>query len=912
MVLLTPVVLFFLLITLRNTISLEDDDIDYRLPITVLPTHYKLKLTPYFEERNFTFDGEVEITVNATTEANSITLHYDDMEIIGDPVVESLNGLQDLEVVNTTYDNVTQFFRIELDENLEVGNEYVIKIRYVGNLNDDDMAGFYKSSYNTSEGERRWLAVTQFEPTDARRAFPCFDEPALKAKFQVNIARTEDYDSVSNMPKEKSSDPDPNIGGRIWDSFRETPPMSTYLVAFVVSDLKNLSTADGKYGIWLRSEVLAQGKYALSIAPTLINLLENYTEVLYALPKLDQIAVPDLVFWAMENWGLVTLGERSVIHREGESRATKKHETLLLVAHEFAHLWFGDLVSPKWWNFLWLNEGFATYYEYMISAKVESEWNIEEEFVVDVHQAALHEDSLNSTHPITCDVSSPEEINSIFDSVSYDKAGSVIRSMEHFLTYETLRKGLSKYLKIHSYGNTEADDLFESLNNQQKEDKILPNDMDVKTIMDSWTLQPGYPVIQVQRINGTIRLVQERFFLKGHSDNQNETLWWIPLSYTMSRNSDFTNTTPKAWMKAEPQITLVNDIEENEWIILNIQSTGFYRVNYDQHTWSLITKHLISPYYKDIHVINRAQILDDVFSLSRAGIVNYSTAFNISAYLMDEMHPIPWSSYTNRISFIRRQLFGTGAYDNFKSYVLILLHKLYDSFGFKFSTDDSYMTKMIQPTVIHWACTMGHKDCVDKAIEMFSEWKSKPDVNIIPEELQDVVYCTAVRNNTEMWEFLWDQYQEMNDTDEKWDIFGALSCTDDDTLSKRYLDWSASENSQDHELEAAVFFVMQNSPNGIDKVLNYIRENFAKITEFVDDDDLNDVLGSIITMIGTYITTNEQAEKLKEFLADNNLTDQAEENNWIPETMDADIMWTEKNIDEISHWLENFVIRNKN
>ncbi|PSN55741.1 Aminopeptidase N [Blattella germanica] len=881
--------------------------VDYRLPETVTPSYYVIKLVSYFEERNFTFLGEVDITVTAAMDTDKVVLHYDDMEILETPVITCVDGIENFEVVGTDYDNETNFYSLELNDTLVMGQEYVIHIEFEGDL-DQDMVGFYKSSYNNSNNETKWMAVTQFEPTDARKAFPCFDEPALKAKFQVNIARTPDYNSISNMPLFNSSEPDPDLDGRIWDSFYETPLMSTYLVAFVVSDLKNLTSEDGKYSVWLREQIISQGKFALSIAPGIIQEMENYTGIKYELPKLDQVAIPDLFYWAMENWGLVTLWEGHVTYKEGRSSEESKQGTLLVVAHEFAHLWFGDLVSPKWWDYLWLNEGFASYFEYKLSAKLAPEWNMEDQLLTDLFQSALYEDALNSTHPMTHVVGSPAEVNKIFDMISYDKGAAVIRSMEHFLTPETLQKGLRKYLTKYSHSVAEPNDLFEILNEQQKEDGILPDDMDVKTIMDSWTLQSGYPVIHVKRKNGGIQIMQERFMLKTQDNSINDTLWWVPITYTTSKDPQFTETKPETWLKAEPEMMLLDKIDDDEWIILNIQSTGFFRINYDPDTWKLLKNHMTMGNHRDINVLNRAQLLDDAFTLARVGMIDYTLALDITTYLQNETDPTPWKSFINKVLFITWQLHGTDIYASFKGYGLALIGHLYDSIGFR--NDLNHTMKIIQPTVTHWACMLDHKDCVTKSIELFSDWMAKPeDSTIIPSDLKGVVYCTAARNNKKMWEFLWKQYKSKSDSEEEEEeehnIYQALGCTEDEDLLKRYLNLSISEDMKDGDVESAVYYVLHSSPKGVEAALMFLEETLADIVNKTDD---MDIIGGTISMIATHITMQEQADKLNQLLEDNDLTEKAEEENWIPETMEEDILWTKKHYDTIKKWLVDFLV----
>ncbi|KAJ4437990.1 hypothetical protein ANN_13929 [Periplaneta americana] len=259
---------------------------DHRLPITVLPTHYKLHLIPYFEEQDFIFMGEVKITVNATTSKNHITLHCDGLDIVGSPTVKTLDGSQYLRVVNTNYDENTHFYRMKLRQKLQPGRH-------------------------------------------------------------------------------------PEIGGRIWDSFKESPPMSTYLLAFVVSStLKNISNSDGKYSVWMTEDKLSYGEYILDLTQPLIEHLENYTEIKYELPKLDQVALQDFPYLGMENWGLITYLEEKILYMEGKHNSEEKKAVALLTGHEISHLWFGDLVSPKWWKFTWLNEGFATFFGFKAVAKL--------------------------------------------------------------------------------------------------------------------------------------------------------------------------------------------------------------------------------------------------------------------------------------------------------------------------------------------------------------------------------------------------------------------------------------------------------------------------------------------------------------------------------------------------------------
>ncbi|XP_069669085.1 putative aminopeptidase-2 [Periplaneta americana] len=758
---------------------------DYRLPITVLPTHYKLTLIPYFEEKNFIFEGEVEITVNATTSENHITLHHNGLNIVENPSVKTIGGSRDLKVVNTNYDATTHLYKMKLDRRLQPRQLYLIHIKFTGSLQQRDLLGFYRSSYLTSNNEYRWLATTHFEPTHARKAFPCFDEPALKARFQVNLARPSHYHSLSNMPLERSSLPDPKIGGKIWDSFKESPPMSTYFLAFVVSDLKNISTSDGKYKVWIRENRLDEGKYALNLTAPIIKQLENYTGIKYDLPKLDHVAVPDFPFWAMENWGLITYRESMLVYKDEESTKKMKEDVALLVGHEISHLWFGDLVSPKWWKFTWLNEAFATFFQYNTIAKVEPEMDMEGRFMEEAYYPALGRDSKNSTFPISFDVASPKEVMTSFDKViAYFKGSSIVRFMEHFLTKETFRKGLSKYLRTYSYSTAESDDLYKILNEQQKQDGILPNDMNVKTIMDSWVLQSGYPVIQVTRKNGNIQISQEQFL-----NNSTNKTWWIPITYARSVHNDFTDTNTKIWMRGQKSMTLLQNVTDNEWIILNVQSTGFYRVNYDALSMSLINKQLTED-HTAIHVNNRASLLNDAFHLAQNDELNYTVPMELGLYLANEKHPLPWKTYIRGIQRLSYKTYNTPDYDDFTNYIIQLLARIYSSSGFTLNIDWSNIASVIKPTLTYWSCATKRFDCIWKAESLFSDWIKEPEdskINRISSDKKDALYCKVIRLNRDVWEMLWLQNMKNKPINMQHNKYWTTECEEDEDILKRYL-----------------------------------------------------------------------------------------------------------------------------
>ncbi|XP_071055463.1 LOW QUALITY PROTEIN: aminopeptidase N-like [Onthophagus taurus] len=439
----------------------RDTSIDYRLPTNLKPLHYELTLEPFFDP-DFTFEGHVIITVQVLADTEFVVFHGRDLVFTEANVqIKEENAVNPFVIKSFNRDDVTELYHIELQESLRALTTITIEINYTGILaaNND---GFYRAKYEEN-GETKWFATTQFEANSARRAFPCFDEPALKATFTIHLIRPENYNSISNMGLESSS----LIGtNRYKDTFKKSVLMSTYLVAFIVSEM----TAEtiNNHAVYAPKYLIDDGRGVFSVEASIdiLKALEDYTEVDYALDKMFQVAIPDGYFsaGAMENWGLVTYRESRLMYKDGVTTSAEKQSILSIIAHEYAHQWFGNLVSPFWWSYLWLNEGFATYFGSYAVDLVDPSIRMMEQYVVNTVQYAFQSDALETTRAMTVDAQSAREVESLFDRVAYDKckllykvfflvywrfvvAGSVLRMMEHFLTTPVYKQGLTNYLR---------------------------------------------------------------------------------------------------------------------------------------------------------------------------------------------------------------------------------------------------------------------------------------------------------------------------------------------------------------------------------------------------------------------------------------------------------------------------------
>jgi aminopeptidase N len=483
-----------------------------RLPTTVVPTHYTLALTP--DLKTATFSGVESIDVNIAEPTQSITLNA--IEIKFESVEIYPNGPQQTGTVSL--DQEKQQATFTFPKTISAGNA-TIKIRYTGILNNE-LRGFY-----LSKTARRNYAVTQFEATDARRAFPCFDEPAFKARFDVSLTIDAGDTAISNTPI-VSDKPGPGQGKHTL-AFATTPKMSTYLVAFLVGDFQCIGGQQD--GVDLRvcstPDKIQLAPFALNVAKFALHYYDNYFGIHYPLKKLDLIGIPDFEAGAMENFGAITFRESVLLIDPKTAPITSQETVALDITHEMAHQWFGDLVTMQWWNNIWLNEGFATWMENKPVAAMHPEWNIPQ-LVASDEQDTLNVDAQPTTRPIRANAETPAEINQMFDSIAYGKASDVLLMVENYLGEETFRKGVHAYLAAHEYGNATAEDFW----NAQTAASHKP----VNKIMESLVEEPGVPLLTFGApAAGKVPVSQTRFFLSPSITPNPDQKWTLPVCFSV-------------------------------------------------------------------------------------------------------------------------------------------------------------------------------------------------------------------------------------------------------------------------------------------------------------------------------------------------------------------------------------------
>ncbi|KAF9820098.1 hypothetical protein SFRURICE_014177 [Spodoptera frugiperda] len=727
---------------------------EYLLPGDVVPSHYHLKYAFDIDPAtNFSYFGVVDISLNVKKATSKIVLHANDI-LIADPIIRSgdtpshkVTGYK----VNDTYSLMT----ITLDQELQQDENYTLTIPFYGNIKHG-LDGAYISTYvDQMTKKKEYLITTQFEAISARKAFPCFDEPMYKATYSIVIGHHKDYTAISNMPLENSVSenaledhwPWSQIEKKfkkpksdfVWDSYEKSVAMSTYLLAFVVSKFSFVQSpsdlSNTKFRIWARPDALDQTAYASTTGPKALTYFEQWFNLSYPLPKQDMIAIPDFASGAMENWGLITYREKDLLYDEKQSSFLNKERVATVIAHELAHQWFGNLVTMKWWSDLWLNEGFATFAATVAVNHVEPTWNADKSSAVNDMLLILNLDSLESSHPVSVPIDDPKRISEIFDDISYQKGSTLIRMMTMFLGDEVFRKAINNYLRKYSYDNAEQDDLWRELTAVSKKYGVLPGNVTVKDIMDTWTTQTGYPILTVTRDYEDKSLtVSQRRYLSLAARSTSLTSWWVPLSVVCEPE---TRGAPPAlrWLAANQGLTSLHRFEHgaerDQWLLFNHDMIAPYRVNYDPRNWQLLSNALKSNDYTRVPLLGRVQLLSDAFALAWTNHLDYSTALNLASYLQHETEYLPLYTGLRGLMQIENVLKRSPDYGAFQKFVRKLIGEIYERSGGLATKKIINGHDLNSATISSWACRMKVPGCEENAIQLYKQWMDteKPDEN---------------------------------------------------------------------------------------------------------------------------------------------------------------------------------------
>ncbi|XP_031783197.1 glutamyl aminopeptidase isoform X1 [Nasonia vitripennis] len=900
---------------LNDTRSLHDylamthrdipSDISFRLPPEVRPLTYVLYLHPDLEKG--TFEGRVSILLDIRDKRKYIALHQKELNISSVNLDLRQNDRNhNIEIKESYPLDEHEFFIITPNQELVIG-VYTLTLTFSGSL-QDKIVGFYSSKYKDEKNETRTIATSKFEPTYARRSFPCFDEPAFKAEFVIKLVHPTGncYSALSNM-NVRSTEVDEPAPGLTTVTFAKSVPMSTYLACFVVSDFvavtrnaKGMKERTFPISVYTTRAQKEKATFALDIGVQIIEYYIKLFDIDYPLPKLDMAAIPDFVSGAMENWGLVTYREARLLYDKKTTSTANREDIVMVIAHEFAHMWFGNLVTMRWWNDLWLNEGFATFMQFKSSDAILPEWHFMDSFLLDELHPAMVTDSKLSSHPIVQTVSNPDEITAIFDVISYQKGASILRMLENFVGPDVFYRGVTEYLKKFAFENAETVDLFDILQ------ETLGTHININAIMDTWTRQMGFPVVNVTKHKLSYTLTQKRFLA-----NRNSTFdpsesnfgykWTIPITYVTSENS----TPTLIWFDKDAPNLVIKLDEPVDWIKFNADQVGYYRVNYNQSEWESLMN-VLRWSHKRFSVADRTHLLEDAFSLADAGLLDYATALNITLYLGNEKHFSPWYVANNKVRAIDMLLSSTDISTRFREYVRELVDGVYHDVTWNVDEIEQPDMLNLRTTVLGLACAVGHTECLEEVGVIFKAWiDDEKDQRPHPDIRSHVYYYGMNHAGSETeWNKMFDRFINESNAAEKVKLMNGLAGIRSSFILKKYIGLAMDENYVRSQDALNCLRSISSNPDGTSLIWDWVRENWPLLVERYT---LNDrYLGQLIPAITKSFSTKVKLDEMKAFFekypeAGAGAIYRAQ----ALEAVETNINWLDSNSANIDRWLES-------
>lgn len=730
-----------------------------RLYTQFQPEHYDLALVP--DRDNMTFSGTVTIEGGKVGRPSKrLTFHQKELKILSATITKhEKTGLRKIKVVRLNAHASFDEIRLHTDELLFPGS-YSVELTFTGKITRP-MNGIYPCFFE-EEGKQKMLIATQFESHHAREAFPCIDEPEAKATFDLTLTTPAGETVLANTPVKKST----KKGNQEVTSFETTPKMSTYLLAFVFGEMKYIE-ATTKDGILVRTYATPANvgnlDFSLDVAVKCLEFYNDYFGLPYPLPKCDLIALPDFASGAMENWGCITFREQCMFVDAKNTSLPVKQYVAMVVAHELAHMWFGNLVTMRWWTDLWLNEGFASWVEYLAVDQLFPEWEMWTQFITDEQQTALRLDALDNTHPIEVPVHHPDEIRTIFDAISYNKGSSVIHMLNNYLGADTFRDGLRHYLKTHQYSNTDTVDLWHSLEHVSGKP--------VKNFMHAWTSQPGFPVVKAGINQDNPGLEQERFYV-AKPDQKDNALWPVPLLSNEKLNIEVLE-------KVSSKITVPSLSSE---FMLNAGRSGFYRVIYDANHTAALAKHVAAG---KLTPVDRLGILSDSLEAAKAG---YGSSVNslvlMQAYGKEDNNAV-WDVIAGGLGSIRATMDDDQLRELMAPYVRKIVASQLKRLGWEAKKSDSHFDGLLRPTILGMAAVADDPVVVKECLDRFKNMKQPDD---IAPDIRAVVYTTAARHgDAKTFDRLLKMHNDSSSSEERTTIVAALTSFKQPELIKRAL-----------------------------------------------------------------------------------------------------------------------------
>ena len=770
--LLFPAAFSFILVT---TLSAEKP-FDFvttpgKLPKQVVPEEYAVRIVTNVEKRTFT--GSETVKLNVRGPVRQLVLNALEMKI----TKAAVDG-KTVPAAAIKLDPKQETVTLALEKELETG-AHTLELEFAGKINQQGQGLYYAPYQEQGTGAKKVMLGTQLEATDARRMFPCWDEPSFRARFQLTAVVPENFTAVSNMPIEKET----KVAGGKELRFAVTPPMPSYLNVFCAGELDAIGVKKGAvhHGVVATKGKAEMGRYALESSQQILEYMDDYFGQPYPLPKLDHIAVPGGFGGAMENWGGITYYESRLLFDPEGSSAETKQGIYEVIAHETAHMWFGDLVTMAWWDNLWLNEGFASWMGTKCTAKFNPDWEVWQSKVVPRDptrrhgigkESAMEGDARSTTHPIQQPIANEAEASSAFDDITYRKGLSFITMLESFLGEEVFRDGIRKYMAKHKLSNTTTADLWNALSEASGQP--------VGEIAAAWTEQPGFPIVKVTRDPaGKITVTQERFTV--HFDKAPPLEWKIPLTYMVPGMP----ATASVLMTAK-SMELPNSSAERA-VKLNVNGAGTYRVQYDDASWKLLLTEL-----PKLSSADRVNLLTDAWALAQANRAPLSLYLGLIEKLPGKTELAEREQIMLVFDFINRLLAGQPQRDQFQKYARSILRPSFDEVGWEPKSGEPTKIILLRGSLINALGSLDDKEIVTGARERFQKYLTDP--KSLSPDLRAPIFAVVGRYADEAtWKKLHELGQKTTSIEEKQYYYDALAHAIDPKLAARTLQISLGD-----------------------------------------------------------------------------------------------------------------------
>ncbi len=806
-----------------------------RLPTNVTPQHYTLELAPDLKTASFTGKERIEVTL--AQPASSITLNA--AQITFQSVTIAADGKT--QTAKVSEDKANQQVTFQVADPIPAG-EAAIDIQYTGILNGQ-LRGFY-----LSKTPKRNYAVTQFEPTDARRAFPSFDEPAMKAKFSTTLIVDKGDMAISNT-NVISDQPGPGADKHTV-RFATTPKMSTYLVAFLVGDFQCVSGSSD--GVPIRAcatpDKVGMASYALTGAEFFLHYYDTYFGIKYPMPKLDMVAIPDFEAGAMENFGAITYRETALLVDAKTASIGAKKLVAVDVAHEMAHQWFGDMVTMQWWNNLWLNEGFATWMESKAVEAWKPEWHLQQDVAL-ATDGVLNYDAGKVTRAIRAKAETPAEINEMFDGITYQKGGAVLDMTENYEGKEVFRQGVHKYLSAHMYGNATAQDFWNA--------QTAVSGKPIDKVMDSFIAQPGVPLLKFSAPqNGSTATSQQRFYLSPEITAQQSQVWTVPVCFKSGSGS---SATAKCALLSSAQQSLA--VPSAEIFYANANDKGYYRTEYAPADYSKI----LSAVETGLTPAERIGFAGNEWALMRSGRGNVGDYMDLVSALRNDPNGGVIGELSGAIDAVDARIATPADRKLLAAWVRRQFRPAYDRVA-TITPTDSAEKRELRATLFGMLGEIGHDpQIIAEARQMTDKYLADP-ASVEPTLVRPAIFISTANGDSQLFDRLQQVSQTSNNPEAKTTALFALATFHNPELLRRALDYATSGKVRNQD-SVFLFVVAMRDRDTRPIAWDYMQKNWDKVHA-----QLTTMMGGYLVGSAGSFCSAEKAQEVQTFFSTHPVT----------------------------------------